>query len=335
MKFLIVNDTHQKGTTPRCRRDDYPRTLCGKIAEVGYLAHKHDVDAVLHGGDMWDSYRPEPNVVATFLNAWHKALNGKRMLVVPGNHDELGQNPDLIHRTALGLGASLGYYELLTYEPVFFERDGLRVQVTGAPYHYEIDKRDPMLDYVPQVVEGDRLIHVAHGMLVREPLFPGAPYTPVSAIWDRTPADLTVSGHNHIGFPLVERGGRLFYNPGALVRTKADPRDWGRTVVVTLIEVTAGGIDLTDIPLESAPPAEEVLNPDIAPDPLDEERTAMLRALAEAVRRAGHRPGESILKFLERAAIEHDAAPEVVAEAKERLARALARAHARGEKASL
>jgi hypothetical protein len=232
----------------------------------------------------------------------------------------------------LGLGASLGLYRILGREPVILEADGLTVQLTGQPYHWEIDRCDPALDYAVGEPAADFAVHVAHGMLVREPLYPGAPYTPLEAVWDRTAAHLTLAGHNHLGFPLTERQGRLFYNPGALVRLTADPREWSRPVKAVLIEVTRHGIDLRDLVLESAPAAEEALRPDAQPDPEAEARQARLRAFVEAVRQAGRRPGEDALALLDRLAGELGAERDVLDEARRLLLEVLARQQEQGER---
>lgn len=332
MRFLFLTDTQFRGTTPRWRTDDFPTAMERKIREVGELARQYGVTAVLHGGDMWDAPAPALSVTARFLGVWREAFGNVPTYVVQGNHDEVGYNPQLVSRTVLGLGASLGLYRILGEEPVLFEEDGLTVQVTGTPYHYDIDKRDPVLDYVPQVVRADRAIHIVHGMLVREPIAPGAPYTPISAIWDRTPADLTLAGHNHFGFPLTEHEGRLFYNPGALARMTGDPRDRERTVQVVLIEVTRHGVDVRDVPLRSVARADEIANAAVVEeDPEEQEREAGLRTFIESLRQLGQSPGENLMAMLDRLAAEKAVEPEVLREAKERLSALYREAQEKGE----
>jgi len=152
----------------------------------------------------------------------------------------------------------------------------------------------------------EALLSAASTMSVRalrcSALMPGAPYTPLEAVWDRTAAHLTLAGHNHLGFPPTERRGRLFYNPVALVRLTADPREWAREVKVVVVEVTRSGIELRDVPLANAPPAREALRPGGGFDPDALERQARLRAFVEAVRQAGRKPGEDVLSLLERLA---------------------------------
>lgn len=332
IRLLYLTDTHLRGTNPACRQDDFPTTLEAKIREVGQIAHRHQVDAVIHGGDLWDSPLPALAVASRFLTVWREALGSIPLWVVPGNHDLLGQNPALLHRTMLGFGASLGLYRILGREPVILQRSGLTVQITAQPYHWEMDRRDPALDYAVGEPQADFAIHVVHGMLVREPLYPGAPYTPLEAVWDRTAAHLTLAGHNHLGFPPTERRGRLFYNPGALVRLTADPREWAREVKVVVVEVTRSGIELRDVPLANAPPAREALRPGGGFDPDALERQARLRAFVEAVRQAGRKPGEDVLSLLERLAQALAAEREVLEEAKKLLLEVLARQQEQGER---
>lgn len=332
MKLLFVTDTHQRGTNPSCRQDDFPASLEAKIREVGDLARRHGVREVIHGGDLWDAPMPALAVAGRFLSAWREALGEIPMRVVPGNHDLLGHNPALLHRTMLGLGASLGLYQVLGREPVVLEEDGVSVQLTGQAYHWEIDRRDPALDYVVDEPQADFAIHIVHGMLVREPLFPGAPYTTLEAFWDRTAANLTLAGHNHLGFPLTERNGRLFYNPGALVRLTADPREWRRPIQALLIEVGPHGIDLTDLPLQSALPEAEARREGARYDPEAEERQARLRAFVDAVRQAGRRPGEDVLALLDRLAGELGAEHDVLLEAKQLLLEVITQQQEQGER---
>src|SRR5690606_4401166 len=104
VKLLFVTDTHQRGTNPSCRQDDFPTSLEAKIREVGELARRHGVREVIHGGDLWDAPMPALAVAGRFLSAWREALGEIPMRVVPGNHDLLGQNPALLHRTMLEIG---------------------------------------------------------------------------------------------------------------------------------------------------------------------------------------------------------------------------------------
>ena len=69
MRFLYVTDTHIRGTSPRSRTDDFPLAIRKKLQEVIELAHREEVDAVLHGGDLFDRPDISPAVVREFLRA--------------------------------------------------------------------------------------------------------------------------------------------------------------------------------------------------------------------------------------------------------------------------
>ncbi len=122
--------------------------------------------------------------------------------MVSGNHDVYGHNPKTINRTMIGLLNELSIMNIIEKdEKVILDKDGIKVQVTGQPYIYNID--DPInRDYykVKEVLDNvDYSIHMVHGMLLDKPFIKGIPYTLVDDIKD-TLADITLSGHYHSGF---------------------------------------------------------------------------------------------------------------------------------------
>ena len=44
-------------------------------------------------------------------------------------------------------------------------------------------------------------------------------HTKISEICNKINADIVLTGHEHVGFGVVRRNGKLFVNPGALTRT--------------------------------------------------------------------------------------------------------------------
>ncbi len=89
--------------------------------------------------------------------------------------------------------------------------------------------------------------------------FPGLFYTLVEQIWE-TGADFTLAGHNHLGFPDVERDGRRFLNPGALARLSNHPLEMRRPVQVIYIDLGGSRPTYEKIGLKSALPGEDVLD---------------------------------------------------------------------------
>ncbi|MCG0313522.1 MAG: metallophosphoesterase family protein [Calditerricola sp.] len=259
MKLLFVTDTHIRGTTPRNRRDNFPETLKTKLIEVMEIAAAHRVDAIIHGGDVFDRPDLAPAVVRSFASVLRDAP--APIYAVAGNHDVYGHNPETVGRTMLGLLDAFGTVRLLhPGEPVRLEKGGVTVQLSGQPFHYDIDRRDPLLDYRPaDRAHADVTVHVAHGMVTDKPLPGGVPYTLLDTLWGPDAPDVLLTGHYHAGFGARKREGKWIVNPGALSRVNNQLAEVQRMPQVALLTVGAG-IDVELLPLSCARPGEEVLD---------------------------------------------------------------------------
>lgn len=210
------------------------------------------MDAILHGGDLFDLARPSHQAVAQVAELLRQSP--VPIYVVPGNHDLVGQNPTTLSDTELGILASAGVVKILDRDHPLVLPDAI---VFGQPYYPDMDQspRDYQLDPFPL---GKWSLLVAHGMLVPQRLPWDIPQVTIDQVDPRLAADLTVVGHYHPGFDLVEihadRPVR-FMNPGALARTDAGYESWERTVQVLL----AGPDTFERIPIRAARPAAEVL----------------------------------------------------------------------------
>jgi exonuclease SbcD len=272
VKILYLTDTHIRGTSPRSRLDDLPAALKAKLEEVVDLAKRHGVAAILHGGDLFDRPDVAPAVALDFLRVLMAApcpIYG-----IAGNHDVYGFNPQTVPRTMLGLFDGFQLFRLLRPgEKAWIEGDGLKVQVTGQEFHAELDRRNPVLDYcvVPEGVggslherspEADFAIHLTHGMLLERAFFEGSAHTLLDQVMAHTVADVTFGGHYHPGWSKIYGvDGRLFINPGALVRLGNQAADYRRPIQVVLLTLEKGApVRAELIPLTSARPGEEVLD---------------------------------------------------------------------------
>jgi exonuclease SbcD len=258
MKLLYLTDTHIRASSPQNRTDDFVATLKAKFQEVNEIAVREGVDAILHGGDFFDIPAPSLAVCGDFVSLM--GATGLPIYGIAGNHDVFGHNPDTLPRTMLGFLDRIGLVKLIhPGQPVFLEKQGVRVQVTGQHYHYDLDRRDPKLDYCIDSVEADVGIHLVHGMLMDRAFMEGVAHTRVDQILE-SKAHVTLCGHNHLGWPEVRHEGKLFYNPGGFVRLSNHPHDAGRTPQVLILDFTSGQLDMRKIRLKSAPPGEECLN---------------------------------------------------------------------------
>jgi len=257
MRFLFFTDDHKRGTTPVNRKDNFPATLARKLKEVVEIAREEQVDYVLHGGDFFDVPAPAISVCADFLQIYQQF--SVPVFTIPGNHDLFGHNIETLPRTMLGFAARLGLVRLLGREPLYLEKNGLRVQLTGQGYHFQMDNRRRELDYMIEKKDCDYAIHMVHGMLLQRALFPGASYTLIEQIWD-TEADFTLVGHNHLGFPDTEKDGKYFLNPGALARLSNHRQEMTRPIQVLIIDLSGSRPAYKKIRLKSAAPGEDVLD---------------------------------------------------------------------------
>ncbi|MCX7570729.1 metallophosphoesterase family protein [Tumebacillus sp. DT12] len=276
MKLLYLTDTHIRASSPQNRTDDFVTTLKNKMREVNEIAQREGVQAILHGGDFFDIPSPSLAVSGDFVSIMSEA--GVPIYGIAGNHDIFGHNPDTLPRTVLGFLDRLGIVKLIhPGQPLLLKHNDVQVQISGQHYHYDLDRRDPRLDYVIDHVEGDIGIHLVHGMLMDKAFIEGVAHTRVDQILD-TKAHLTLCGHNHIGWPEVKHDGKIFYNPGGLTRLSNHPADAGRTPQVLILDMTGGELKIKKVKLKSAPPGEEVLDRS-----KNEEAAFMQQRLAEFV----------------------------------------------------
>ncbi len=259
MKFIFFTDTHIKGTKPKNRNDNFYETLKTKFLEIKDICDELEIDFILHGGDWFDRPDISPSIVKEFaliIQSYRRPI-----YTIAGNHDIYGQNPDTVGRTMLGLLEGVGVLNLLNYDDdVVVEKDGLKVQIMGKPYRFDIDDVETSSDYyiVKKSKNVDYLINMVHGMLLKKPFFEGIPYTLVDNIIE-TEADITLAGHYHAGFGLVKKDGKYFSNPGSLVRITNTIGEINRIPKVLIIEL-GNGINVYERELTSAAPGNEVLD---------------------------------------------------------------------------
>ncbi len=181
--------------------------------------------------------------------------------VVAGNHDTFGHNPETISRTMLGLMDSFGVMRVIEpSNPIHIEKNGIRVQISGQPYHYDLDQRDPKLDYYPtNETNADILVHLVHSMLVEKALPEGIAHTVIDHIWGTT-ADIILTGHFHGGFGIKERNGKYICNPGALSRVNNHWSEISRMPKVIIGTITKDAISLREQMISCAKNGDEVLD---------------------------------------------------------------------------
>ena len=258
-KLLFFTDTHYTGRNPASRKDNLFLTSIEKTKEIMEIGSQHDVDLYLHGGDFFDSPDISDNI-AGIIGEVYKQFP-KKVVVIPGNHDLRGNNVSTLEQTKLGLLGRLSIVRILNFgERIILEKEGQRLQITGSPSNFGINRNKEMFMLKEKPTDIDIAIHMVHGMLLREDARFGD-YVPLDDIKKETKADITLSGDFHLGFDTVEHQGKFFVNPGAMVRKYNFLEEINRTPQVALITIDDNlNITVDMIPLVTAKSGNEVLD---------------------------------------------------------------------------
>ena len=247
VKLLFITDTHLQSIAPVGRSDNYLETGLKKLEEVSKLAHELNVDALIHGGDLFNisrvSFRLMIKVAEFFYSLPCPAY------VLPGNHDVQGYSLNVLPNTSLGFLSELKVFSLLQ-EPV---------KVNDAIIYPLPLTMFPNPDAY-QVPKGDIKIIVAHDNTLPKAVHPNIPHIVITPKLSN--ADLVLLGHWHSGWPEPYKSGKTTYvNPGSLLRTARGSESENRSVSVAYIEAEPGNITVNYIPLRSAKPYTDVFTP--------------------------------------------------------------------------
>ncbi|WP_144537257.1 metallophosphoesterase [Bacillus thuringiensis] len=288
LRFLYFGDMHERPSTPSNRIDSYHQSISEKREEIKGLGIKYKVDAFLQPGDFLNSHTYQNDFLLDVVSKWSmvdtfdlikqyslgqlsneefqtKLTDSKPipMIGAIGNHELIGDSLNSYKKTSLRFLEQIGFMQLATKEkPIIFEMEnGKTVAITATHYHHGIDKKENLSDYIIEEKLGDYHIHIVHGYLTNKDMGNLFRHTLVDEIFPHTKADLTITGHDHIGFPLTEVDGKYFVNPGAIPRMKSDLKEMKRKPKVLLIEIDdEKGLKVKTIYLKSAKKAEEVLD---------------------------------------------------------------------------
>lgn len=285
MKFLFLGDAHNQVRTPSNRTDNFHETFERKVEEIKEIAKEEGVKAILQPGDFLNSPQYNNDFVMNVVRMWSfvpekydlledlrqgkgdPTLIAKRLqedipyIGAVGNHELIGESIKSYPRTSISFMEELGFMKMASKdEPIVFtDEDGTKVAITATHYHHGMDEPEFVEDYIIDEKAGDIHIHMVHGYLAAKDLGPLITHTLVDAVKE-TKADLTLAGHDHIGFAPVTIDGKQFANPGSLTRTKADVKEISRKPKVLIIEVKDGKVTIEERELKSAEKGEEVLD---------------------------------------------------------------------------
>lgn len=315
MRLLFFTDSHIRTASMRSRLDSIQDALEDKFREVAEIARTCEVDAILHGGDLFD--RPDVSVLTVTRFAGIFSEFPAPLYIIAGNHDIYAHNPKTLPRTMLGLLSALDVLHLIEDEGVVLEND-CKVQLSAAPFRYDIDRGERNSYLVKRSApDVDWHLLMVHGMLLPKPFLADISHTVISDL-PELDADIVLAGHYHNGFEPVESKGTLFLNPGSLLRTSNSKIDMQRTPQVLLLDLKKDGQkEFRMIPLRSAKPGEEVLSrADLTEHQMRQENLEQFKLL---VREHVDLERYDIYQMLEEIAKQEDFAQDIVKDAVHRL----------------
>lgn len=256
-KFVFTGDWHLRGNNPRNRIDDYQTAADEKLTEVLSFASYCNADAILMPGDVWDRPEVSIGVLLHYANILKDTLCP--IYATIGNHDIYGYNLSTYGRSSLKLLELLvPDFHVISEDPVIIGD----TYITATPYSGQMDIDGYGYNGDAGGVNGFTYIHIAHGMLLDHK----PPFDRYTLIDDcKTNADIVLTGHDHTGYGVIRRAdGKLFCNPGALMRMNASINEIERPVRIAEITIdsTHGDrhIDIQLVKLNSAKPGDEVLD---------------------------------------------------------------------------
>lgn len=254
-KFIFVTDLHLRLTSTKRRTDDMFEAQLKKLEWIANRAEELDVDFVICGGDVGDSWDWKISTVNKVADAFRKFK--RPIYTIIGNHDVPGRNPNLWKDTGIGLLDSMDALHVLhpagrdggaIFKGIsFIENDIFGIYAFHSDLQQTKDLIDGKLNYTPR--DSSKLnIAVVHAPV-------GAETTPFC----KGHKELFIDGFNialfgdiHPGWPVYDSITNCkICNPGAMTRlSKIDIKRKPQIAVVS----SDGSVIYEEIPHT---PAEE------------------------------------------------------------------------------
>lgn len=260
MKFLFATDFHIMGTTPSSRIDNYPQTIKNKIDEIFDIASREQVDFVVLGGDIFETYNASISVIREALQSFKN--REVPIFSVLGNHDLYGHTIKTFHRSAVSVMEMAEAINIVDFD----KERGLCFlhYYTGIEEDLAKDNKSPS-ELVQQALDGQAIIWVTHAMISDKELKYISRNIVIDNIKVSTKTKLVLCGDYHPGFPTTIRDdGVVFINPGAVSRRNATQDNLTRDVQIALVQYDPNDfsydIKVDYVKLKSALPANKVFD---------------------------------------------------------------------------
>ena len=198
---IFCSDLHLREDIPVCRTDDFVQAQFDKLDYISALQRRYDCP-VLHGGDLFDKWKPSPNLLR--LAILHLP---KQFYTIYGQHDLPQHSLELADKCGINTLSAGKHLKIL---------DGC---------HWGQEPTEASLILHPWSTDR-REILVWHKMNYQgKKPWPGCTDPPALGLLRKYPQyDIILTGDNHKTF-VEEYQGRYLINPGSMMRMDADQVD--------------------------------------------------------------------------------------------------------------
>ena len=265
-KVGLLGDLHLTSKAPERRKDDYYRTLLGKLKQAFDIFEQDGCQWVFQPGDFFDSPQVGNSVIADII----KLISYYRfeVLVCAGQHDIFGHSLETLHSSPLSVLEAANSISLLGRNKNLI---GENIWVYGASFGEEVPN--------PSKVEGYFSVLVIHRMIGNRQLYPDQPLEDPREFLRKYPKfDLILCGDYHYRFQDHYQG-RVIINPGAIVRKTISKYDQEHRPAVCILDLKDLSVKVVELKVK---PVEEVFDLTIRSD--TNERNEALNRFISSLR---------------------------------------------------
>jgi DNA repair exonuclease SbcCD nuclease subunit len=254
-KFLYFQDGHYQGKNSRNRLDNYPKDFLIKLDEMISIAKQNKCEAILDGGDIFESHSPSYNILDAVCDKIENAkidiysLLGNHCML--GGHLETSQSTGLMH-----LMKRSKHFHLLTEINERHFNDLSPFAICGIDYYYGVEE-DLKNKYSIQTHTYKNTkrwtIYIIHALITPSKFFDNVPHVQCKDI--KTNVPLILCSHYHTPFK-KEINNTTFLNIGCFGRLNINEAKINPSVL--LIDTDKQSYEV--IKLKSAKKAEEIFD---------------------------------------------------------------------------
>lgn len=295
IRLLWRTDLHLAETSPRSRLDDWKTTLLARLVEIGEIAKRENVDAVIDGGDFFHVKSPSKTshqLVAEVMRI-HRDYPCPVYSCV-GNHDCVYGDYEYLSQQPLGVLFDSGTFKRL-YDK--HEARFQNIRVVGVPYH----GTDYDLSRFESIKRGSEDVLIVVGHVLATPgkggkgaMFKGEDIVGYDFL-KTLDADVFAFGHWHKDQGVSEISpGKHVINVGSLSRGSLSQDNLSRkpcVVVINISEDASISFDRIDLNVK---PASEVF--DIEMKQRIEQRELSLETFSTSLKDVLHSRQKGVLE---------------------------------------